>query len=157
MSSVGDMYASGSHLAQNFASGISAGVNWVWNAACSVAQAAKDALGFSVPKDGPWSGSEKGGMTSGLHLAQNFAEGMQRGVGDVRSASMMLASAASAGGSYAGVSYARNRRGAERTSTINNYYVIEGVTYAEGSDEGEAVKALFDVLGRARMAYPSRI
>ena len=157
MSSVGDMYASGSHLAQNFASGISAGVNWVWNAACSVAQAAKDALGFSVPKDGPWSGSEKGGMTSGLHLAQNFAEGMQRGVGDVRSASMMLASAASAGGSYAGVSYARNRRGAERTSTVNNYYVIEGVTYAEGSDEGEVVKALFDVLGRARMAYPSRI
>ena len=94
MSNVGNMYASGSHLSSNFASGIMSGVNWVWNAACSVAQAAKDALGFSVPKDGPWSGAEKGGMTSGLHLAQNFAAGMAQGVGAVNDSASMLAEAA---------------------------------------------------------------
>lgn len=95
MSSVGNMYSSGTHLVSNFASGIRAGVGWVANAAWSVAAAAKRALGFSVPEDGPWSGSERGGETSGLHLAQNFAAGMESGVGAVSAASNRLASAAS--------------------------------------------------------------
>ena len=42
-------------------------------------------------------------------------------------------------------------------STVNNYYTIEGVTYAEGSDEGRAVAALFDVIGRTRAAYAASI
>lgn len=114
MSNVGNMYSSGSHLVGNFASGISAGINWVANAAWSVAQAAKNALGFSVPKDGPWSGSEKGGETSGLHLAQNFAEGMLGGVGYVGAASQQLAAAASVGTVEAGVRY---RASAQRVRT----------------------------------------
>ena len=80
----------GSHLASNFADGISSGVSWVSNAARSIAQAAKNAIGFSVPKEGPWSGSERGGETSGLHLAQNFARGMLSGVPEVSSAARSL-------------------------------------------------------------------
>lgn len=91
----GDSRTWGSHLAENFASGISAGINWVSNAAKSIAQAAKDAIGFSVPKEGPWSGSEKGGETSGLHLAQNFAAGMMSGIPQVSAAARALMGSAS--------------------------------------------------------------
>ena len=110
MSNVGNMYTSGSHLVSNFASGISAGINWVWNAAVNVANAAKRALGFSVPEAGPWSGSEKGGVTSGLHLAQNFAEGMRMGVGAVDAASTQLAAAASPDASTQTVTYRTSYR-----------------------------------------------
>lgn len=110
MSSVGNLYTSGSHLVSNFASGIRSGVNWVWNAAVSVANAAKRALGFSVPEAGPWSGSEKGGVTSGLHLAQNFAEGMRMGVGAVDAASTQLAAAASPDASTQTVTYRASYR-----------------------------------------------
>lgn len=110
MSNVGNMYTSGSHLVSNFASGISAGINWVWNAAVNVANAAKRALGFSVPEAGPWSGSEKGGVTSGLHLAQNFAEGMRMGVGAVDAASTQLAAAASPDASTQTVTYRASYR-----------------------------------------------
>lgn len=95
----GDAGTWGSHLARNFASGISAGITWVSNAAASIAQAAKNAIGFSVPKEGPWSGSEKGGETSGLHLAQNFARGMLSGIPDVSRAASALMGGASLSGS----------------------------------------------------------
>lgn len=116
MSSVGNMYSSGTHLVSNFASGISAGINWVANAAWNVAQAAKNALGFSVPKDGPWSGSEKGGETSGLHLAQNFAAGMEGGIGYVSAASNRLAEAAAIGTVEAGVRYRASTHGTHAVS-----------------------------------------
>ena len=93
MQNAGNSYNWGSHLASNFASGIRAGITWVSNAAWNVVQAAKNAMGFSVPKEGPWSGAEKGGETSGMHLAQNFASGMLKGEGTVSDAARKLASA----------------------------------------------------------------
>lgn len=90
----GSAYTWGSHLASNFASGISAGIGWVASAAANIAARARSILGFSVPEDGPWSGAEKGGETSGLHLAQNFASGMEKGRSVVQAAADGLASAA---------------------------------------------------------------
>lgn len=94
----GDSYSWGTHLSSNFASGIRAGAGWVASAAAQVAAAAKSQMGFSVPKDGPWSGSEKGGETSGLHLAQNFARGMLSGAPAVSSAARSLMGSASLAG-----------------------------------------------------------
>lgn len=93
MQNASNSYSWGSHLASNFASGIRSGISWVSNAAWSIVQAAKNAMGFSVPKEGPWAGSEKGGETSGLHLAQNFANGMIKGEVTVSDAARRLASA----------------------------------------------------------------
>lgn len=95
----GDSWTWGSHLASNFANGISAGISWVSSAAASIAQAAKNAIGFSVPKEGPWSGRERGGETSGLHLAQNFARGMLSGAPAVSSAARALMGSAALTGS----------------------------------------------------------
>lgn len=107
MQNAGNSYNWGSHLASNFASGIRAGITWVSNAAWSIVSAAKRAMGFSVPEEGPWAGSEKGGETSGLHLAQNFASGMLKGEGTVSDAARRLASAsyfeANGGGFSSGV------------------------------------------------------
>ena len=89
-----DTYTSGSHLGGNFASGIASAYDRVMGAAKSLASAAAKNLKFSVPKDGPWSGSERGGLTSGLHLGQNFASGMVASVPDVERASEALADAA---------------------------------------------------------------
>lgn len=95
MGDVGDTWTWGLHLGQNFAAGISSAWDAVCNAASSLASAAADFLGFTVPDKGPWSGSEKGGVTSGLHLGQNFAEGMSRAIPDVRRSALALADAAS--------------------------------------------------------------
>ncbi len=107
MQNAGNSYGWGSHLASNFASGIRAGITWVSSAAWSIVSAAKRAMGFSVPEEGPWSGAEKGGETSGLHLAQNFASGMLKGEGTVSDAARRLASAsyfeANGGGFSSGV------------------------------------------------------
>ena len=95
MTAAGDTYRSGSHLASNFAAGINAGIGWVSMAATNIANAARSILQFSVPDKGPWSGAERGGKRSGLHLAQNFAAGMVSGVGSVSKAAETLAYAAS--------------------------------------------------------------
>ena len=113
MQYAGNSYTWGSHLASNFASGIRAGLGWVSSAASAIASAARSVLGFSVPEEGPWSGSERGGETSGLHLAQNFAAGMTKGVGLVEDAAGKLGEASyfdangpsHAGGSIRSVSY----------------------------------------------------
>lgn len=107
MSAVGDMYSSGSHLASNFAAGISAGIGWVAQAARDIANKAASILHFSTPDEGPWSGSERGGVTSGLHLAQNFAAGLSSGAGEVRAAATALMEDVSLGGDIApvGASY----------------------------------------------------
>lgn len=86
-------YGWGSDLASNFASGIRAGIGWVSSAATAIANAAKSILHFSAPDKGPWSGAEKGGVRSGLHLAQNFAEGMRLGISDVEASSLALSAA----------------------------------------------------------------
>ena len=102
-----DLSSKGRSASSNFASGIRAGITWVSNAALSIVSAAKRAMGFSVPEEGPWSGAEKGGETSGLHLAQNFASGMLKGEGTVSDAARRLASAsyfeANGGGFSSGV------------------------------------------------------
>ena len=100
MSSI-DTWTSGLHLGSNFASGIRAAYSTVVSAASAVASAAASSLQFSVPKSGPWSGSEKGGVTSGLHLGQNFANGMVRAIPDVERASLALADAATVDASAA--------------------------------------------------------
>lgn len=90
----GNSYEWGTHLAGNFASGIRAGLGWVGEAASAIAQKAASILHFSVPDQGPWSGSERGGMTSGLHLAQNIASGMMAGIPGVERAALSVAGAA---------------------------------------------------------------
>ena len=89
----GNSYEWGTHLGENFASGISARLGWVAQAARNIANTAASILHFSVPREGPWSGSERGGVTSGMHLAENFASGMMRGVPEVERAAMAVASA----------------------------------------------------------------
>lgn len=101
MANVGDTWTWGSHLGQNFASGLWSAVGAVASAADRLAAAAKKKIGFSVPKEGPWSGRERGGVTSGLHLGQNFAEGMMAAIPDVERASLALADAATVDASAA--------------------------------------------------------
>ena len=86
---------SGSHLGSQFARGIGSAWNAVRNKALELVNAAKSVMGFSVPDDGPWSGSEKGGVTSGMHLGENFARGMALAVPTVRKSALDLAAAAS--------------------------------------------------------------
>lgn len=68
----------GHHLTTNFAGGISgsAAVGAV-KSAVSTVLAATSGMHFSVPKEGIWSGAEKGGETSGRHLVENFVSGFQ--------------------------------------------------------------------------------
>lgn len=106
MKNSGDSYGWGSHLAGNFASGLLSGVGSVASAALSLVASAKAKMGFSVPEEGPWSGSERGGETSGLHLAQNFARGMLSGIPAVSSAAGALMRSASITGSSSYVSTA---------------------------------------------------
>lgn len=84
----------GRHLGNNFAAGIAGAVNAVTGAANNILEAAKSILGFSVPKQGPFSGAEKGGETSGRHLAENFARGLAGGADDVRDAAEEVVDAA---------------------------------------------------------------
>lgn len=84
----------GKHLGQNFAEGINAARGWVADAARNIANAAKNFLHFTQPDMGPWSGAERGGIRSGMHLAQNFAQGMSEGTGDIVKAAEGLAFAA---------------------------------------------------------------
>jgi len=86
--------ASGSHLGNQFARGIGTAWNAVRNKALELVNAAKSVMGFSVPDDGPWSGSERGGVTSGMHLGENFAHGMGLAVPAVRKSTLALAAAA---------------------------------------------------------------
>lgn len=89
-----DTYSSGSHIVANFANGISDNIWRVRNAAKLAQGAAGKYLKFSVPEDGPFSGSERGGVTSGRHLVENFASGMKGAIGDVERASEDVAEAA---------------------------------------------------------------
>ena len=90
----GNSYSWGSHLAGNFARGLRSNISAVAGAAAALMSAAKRNMGFTVPEDGPWSGRERGGFTSGLHLAENFADGMLAGTGSVSDAAEAVARAA---------------------------------------------------------------
>lgn len=139
MQNAGNSYTWGSHLASNFADGIRAGLGWVSSAASAIANAAKSVLGFSVPDDGPWSGAERGGETSGLHLAQNFAHGMVSGIPAVSSAADELMGSASLTGS---ASYGSTKAGPYRPSESH-----DDATILIG-ELVEEVRALREELGR---------
>lgn len=87
-----DTYTSGQHLSSNLAAGISSKVDEVVAAASSVMSQVASVMQFSVPKDGPFSGSERGGETSGKHLVQNFARGMEKAAPVLEDASVSLLS-----------------------------------------------------------------
>lgn len=119
---VGDnAYTWGSHLVSNFASGISGMVGSVANAARAVADKAASLLHFTQPDEGPWSGSERGGITSGKHLAQDFANGITSGIPDVYKASESLALSAQRAMDVAGID-----------PTINVHAVITDLSLADG-------------------------
>lgn len=115
-------YTSGSHLGQQFASGIGSAWNSVRSFATSLVNAAKSVMGFSVPEDGPWSGAEKGGETSGRHLGENFAHGMLEARADVRDSAKRLMATAQLDGNAA---YTGN--GSTKTTVVNNYYSLGDV------------------------------
>lgn len=150
----GNSHVWGSDLASNFASGIRAGIGWVREAANAIASAAANILHFSVPEEGPWSGSERGGATSGLHLAQNFASGIMGGIPEVKSAALSLASAATIpvptlGASAVGVpaSMAGDRGG--KMGTVNNWNLtINGAHMNDASPRAQQlITELFGEFG----------
>ena len=67
----------GSHLAENFAADIRGAIDWVSNAATSLADAVKSILGHTVPKEGPLRNGGKGEAEWGAHVVQNFAYGVE--------------------------------------------------------------------------------
>lgn len=140
-------YSSGSHLGSQFASGLGSAWSAVKSYASSLVEAAKSVMGFSVPDEGPWSGAEKGGVTSGMHLAQNFAEGMRLGSADVKDAAIRLsedASFTSAG------TYAASGQGSKQT-VINNYYTMGDVAIdASSIDEFMTMDEFFRFMRRAK-------
>lgn len=140
-------YSSGSHLGSQFASGIGSAWGAVKSYANSLVEAAKSVMGFSVPDEGPWSGAEKGGVTSGMHLAQNFAEGMRLGSADVKDAAIRLSEDASftRTGVYAG------NGSAGKTTVINNYYTMGDVALdASSIEEFMTMDEFFRFMRRAK-------
>ena len=140
----GNSFTWGSHLASNFASGIRAGYGWVASAARSIANAARSVLQFSVPKDGPWSGAERGGERSGLHLAQNWARGIDSGVPLVQAASSRLALAASQPmGSVQPVAPAMSAQTSDGQRTVVNTYnlTIDATRAASSSTRAQELIA----------------
>lgn len=143
-------YSSGSHLGNQFASGIGSAWQSVKSFATSLVNAAKSVMGFSVPDDGPWSGAERGGVTSGMHLAQNFAAGIRAGIPAVQGASLALATAADPT-SLVGSPYVPlgGKARANVSQVTNNYTVnIDGRQLASASPHAqELIAALFDEFG----------
>lgn len=84
----------GADLGKNFASGLSGMADLASSAGSAIANAVASLIHFSEPEDGPWSGAERGGVTSGRHLVQNFAAGMIAELGTVSNASGSIAEAA---------------------------------------------------------------
>ena len=145
-------YSSGSHLGNQFASGIGSAWSAVKNFASSLVRAAKSVMGFSVPEEGPWSGAEKGGVTSGLHLGQNFARGMSMAGADVRDAALRLAKDADidATGTYR-ARVAGGGKAAAGTTVVNNYYTMGDVLVsASDFDEYMTMEQFFRFMRRAK-------
>lgn len=78
----------GRHLDQNFARGINQGSFYVERESKGVAQIVADYLAHSAPRKGPLS---KGEVIFGTHAAQNFANGLKSGKGDVGKAAESIA------------------------------------------------------------------
>ena len=147
MDDVGDMWSSGNHLANNFANGIAAAREVVLGAAQSIANSVASILQFSVPESGPWSGRERGGFTSGLHLGEKFADGMMRAVPAVERASLALADAAYVADRSAGHrSWARPYAASGAApQTVYNIYV-DGASLDASPQIMQAFDAFIDAL-----------
>ena len=145
-------YQSGSHLGSQFASGIGSAWSAVKSFASSLVNAAKSVMGFSVPDEGPWSGAEKGGVTSGMHLGQNFAKGMSMAGADVRDAAVRLAKDADidATGTYR-ARVTGGGKSASGTTVVNNYYTMGDVLVnASDFDEYMTMEQFFRFMRRAK-------
>ena len=81
----------GSHLTENFAAGISGAIDFVANAANTVASKVKEILGHTVPKDGILHNHGKGEKPWGEHLVQNIAEGMIEARSEIEKAAEEIA------------------------------------------------------------------
>lgn len=81
----------GSHLGQNFANGLSSAVDWVANAANSIASTVSNILGHSVPKEGILREGGRGEAVWGEHLVENLAGGMLRKISLIEDASSKIA------------------------------------------------------------------
>lgn len=81
----------GSHLGQNFANGLSGAVDWVANAANSIASTVSNILGHSVPKEGILREGGRGEAVWGEHLVENLAGGMLRKISLIEDASSRIA------------------------------------------------------------------
>lgn len=95
---IGDeMYSSGYDVTSNWAAGLAASqaISKVQAAVSEVVSVVTNSMKFSVPKEGPFSGAEKGGATSGKHLIENFASGMLSAKSEVEEAASEVAAAAS--------------------------------------------------------------
>lgn len=151
MRDVGDMYGSGSHLASNFAAGIRSGIGWVASAARAIADRAASVLHFSVPDEGPWSGGERGGFTSGLHLGRNFAEGMRASSPAVEDAARLLACAARPDvGALSGGRAAPSGAVAPAPGGTTNYYslTVDGTRAQSVTPQvTEAMRVIFGEFG----------
>lgn len=145
-----DATSSGSHLGSQFARGVGSVWQSVKNAASRLVDAAKSVMGFSVPDEGPWSGAEKGGVTSGKHLGENFAAGMIAAIPSVKSAatSLMSASALSGAYSYSGAYGSASLGGGASAlnPVVNNYSLnINGVQLGGSSSKvQELIQAVFN-------------
>lgn len=89
----------GKHLAENFAKGLRSKIDTIASAAAKAMAAASSFMGFSVPEEGVFAGAEKGGETSGRHLAENFARGLRSGSDLVAASADSLTSGISLTGS----------------------------------------------------------
>ena len=86
----GKAYGWGSDMGANFAAGMRTAVGLVQAAANAIASAAAAALHHSTPEIGPLKDDD----VWGLHMAENIAKAMYKGVPQVKRASLALAEAA---------------------------------------------------------------
>ena len=152
-SSTGDSYSSGDHWLANFVSGIRNQIPFLDDALNGI-QSAMSQLHFSVPKTGIWSGAEKGGVRSGMHFVQNFAEGIRLATPDVvdniEYMNQQAKKAMEASDLAASVVYSADMAsgGSAFSGVTNNttIYQIGNVTIPADSKDGETVEDFINLV-----------
>ena len=167
----------GGHLVQNFASGIRGMIDWARGAANAVASAVAGILGHTVPKEGPLRNGGKGEKEWGEHTIQNYIDGVQAKIPELRTA-MAEASGAVAealvdteasrvalnmsvdqmhirditnmAARVSAGSRSPESLATTSTSPITNYYTIEGIDVTGEPDIERAVKTVIDYFKRAK-------
>lgn len=151
--SAGDSYTSGDHWLANFVSGIRKQIPFLDDALNGI-QSAMSQLHFSVPKTGIWSGAEKGGVRSGMHFVQNFAEGIRLATPDVvdniEYMNQQAKKAMEASDLAASVVYSADMAsgGSAFSGVTNNttIYQIGNVTIPADSKDGETVEDFINLV-----------